>query len=453
MKTPAKTKPAPLIPYFLALTGLVALAWWIAGGIEITVHRQYTGLVDFSLGFVLLAAYACAQMFKTLGLPLLTGYLFAGIVSGPHVAGLLTKDLVENLKLVDELALSFIALSAGGMLRWDFLKERMKAILLNLSFQTFFIFALTCGFFMLTASLFGSFSELSSSQTAALAMLLGVAAVARSPSSAIAVISETRAKGVFTETVLGVTVAMDVVIIVLFTVVLSAAKTMLLPQSPGMWVSMVAVLPEILGALVIGLLLGKAIALYIDRIGKDIPLFLLLFAFSVTRVSIWFEHWVHDLLHVSMTLEPLLICMSAGFTVQNFSRTGPDFLESLDRFSLPVYVLFFALAGAALDLGALLKTWPLAVGLAAVRTVGLLGGSWLAGTLSQDPPLHNRFAWMAYLTQAGVAIGLARLTERQFPEMGLYLTTIVLAAITINQMAGPITFKAVLNMVKETNKR
>jgi hypothetical protein len=94
-------------------------------------------------------------------------------------------------------------------------------------------------------------------------------------------------------------------------------------------------------------------------------------------------------------------------------------------------------------------TWPVATGIATARTIGIFLATWLAGTIQGDPPGHNRIAWMAYLTQAGVAIGLAQLAERQFPDIGVYVTTLVLAVITINQVVGPVTFKVALEMVGE----
>ena len=162
---------------------------------------------------------------------------------------------------------------------------------------------------------------------------------------------------------------------------------------------------------------------------------------------------MEGLFAVSLNLEPLLICMSAGFSVQNFSDMGRFFMDGLERISLPIYVLFFSLAGASLDLDALHIAWPLALSLAVVRGLGILAATWLAGVLNRDPASHRRSAWMAYLTQAGVAIGLAQLAERHFPEIGVYLTTVVLAVITINQVVGPITFKASLNIVGEADKR
>lgn len=94
-------------------------------------------------------------------------------------------------------------------------------------------------------------------------------------------------------------------------------------------------------------------------------------------------------------------------------------------------------------------TWPLAVFLVIVRTIGILGSTVFAGILNNDPPQHRRIAWMAYITQAGVAIGLAQMAQRRFPELGVYLTTLVLAVITINQVVGPITFKVALKMAGE----
>jgi Kef-type K+ transport system membrane component KefB len=156
---------------------------------------------------------------------------------------------------------------------------------------------------------------------------------------------------------------------------------------------------------------------------------------------------------ISLHLEPLLICIGAGFTVRNFSESGNDFMAGLERISLPIYILFFSLAGASLNLDALRMTWPLAVSLTVVRAAGIFGATWLAGKLNRDPPLHSRVAWMAYLTQAGVAIGLAQMAEGHVPEIGMYLTTIVLAVISINQVVGPITFKMSLNMVGEAGRR
>ncbi len=102
---------------------------------------------------------------------------------------------------------------------------------------------------------------------------------------------------------------------------------------------------------------------------------------------------------------------------------------------------------------ALQACWPLAVCFVIVRLFGIFVSTWFAGWLNKDPAVYNRNAWMAYITQAGVAIGLAQIVGRQFPDIGEYLGTVVLAVISINQIIGPILFKKVLHIVGEVQKK
>jgi len=121
--------------------------------------------------------------------------------------------------------------------------------------------------------------------------------------------------------------------------------------------------------------------------------------------------------------------------------------------SLPIYALFFSIAGASLNFNSLILCWPLALCIVGVRMAGLFSGSWLAGVISHDPPVYNRNAWMTYVTQAGVSIGLEQLAASQFPEIGVHLNTVVLAIIAVNQIIGPVTFKMALHRVGENNRR
>ena len=442
----SKNPATNLLALFLIIIFAVCLK-----SFDIESSRQSTGLVNFSLGFLLLAAYLCARILIMARLPLISAYIIAGIIAGPYVSGFLTYDMVQQLRLIDDLALSFIALTAGGALHLQSLKRRSKPIILNIVLITLIVFGLVFMFVVFTGNHFSFTHNLSSAQIIAFAILLGVVSVARSPSSAIAIISECRASGPFTETVLGVTVAMDVLIIVFFTLALTLAKTILSGIGIIDYQAFMALSFEMTASLLIGAALGKGISFYINRSGHDLPLFLLFLAFGVTKISLWLSLFMEEHFNLYLHLEPLLICMSAGFTVQNFSKTGSCFMESLDRIALPIYVLFFSLAGASLNLEALRLCWPLAVCLAMVRAISIFGGTWLAGIINQDPPRHNRNAWMGYLTQAGVAIGLAQLAQRQLPEIGIYLTTVVLAVISINQVVGPVMFKIVLSLVGEAD--
>ncbi len=441
-----------LITYTLSLFVVTLFALWLRK-LDMESSWQQAGMVNFSLGFVMLAAYMSAQILKIARLPLISGYIIVGIIAGPYVSGFLTDDMIARFGFINDIALSFIALTAGGALHLQMLKKRRKVIMLNIVLLTVIVFGFVFIFFVFMGNHFSLIRNLSSIQVIAFAVLVGVVAVARSPSSAIAIISESRASGPFTETVLGITVAMDVLIIILFTVALTVARIIL--GGSGMLDTQVfmAVSMEIAVSFSLGALLGKGISFYIDRIRHDLPLFLLFLAFGVSKISMWLSNSMEINFDIHLHLEPLLICMSAGFTIQNFSKTGSYFMDSLEGISLPVYVLFFSLAGASLNFGALKLCWLLTLCLAVVRVTGIFCATWLAGTIAKDTPLYNRNAWMAYITQAGVAIGLAQMAELEFPGIGVYLTTVILALIFVNQVVGPVTFKAVLNLVGEVKIR
>ena len=430
---------------------LVGFAFWVKI-MDMGSHWQQAGLTTFSLGFILLAAYITAQILRIAGLPLISGYIFVGILAGPYMTGFLSHDMVTRFRLVDDLALSFIALTAGGTLHLQFLRKRGKAIAINILLLTLVVFVVVFFSFFFMVRRLNLMPNLTDPQIMVLACLLGVIAVARSPSSAIAIINECRASGMFTTTVLGVTVAMDVLIIVFFTLAMTVSEIIMGAGTAVDFRLITGLTLAVAGSMVLGIVLGKGISLYIGKVGHDLSLFLLFFAFSVFKACLWFNQFMEAHFAVSLHLEPLLICISAGFTVQNFSKYGYIFMEAMERFALPIFVLFFSIAGASLNLDALLMTWPLAAFLVVIRTLGIFGSTWVAGILNRDSSQHRRIAWMAYITQAGVAIGLAQLAQRRFPELGVYLTTLVLAVITINQVVGPITFKIALKKAGEVEQ-
>ncbi len=434
----------------LTLTTLIAFAFFIKlSGVESS--WQESGFINFSFAFVLLAAYLSAHLLKNIKLPMLSGYILAGILAGPYVSGFLSKEIVSQFQLIDDLALNFIAFSAGGALHMNALGHIRKSLFLNIISQSILIFFLVGLFLFFAGSFFDFTKHMSTSSLVAFAILMGVIAIARSPSSAMAIISETKARGIFTDTILGVTVTIDVIVIVFFTFALTAVK-LIMSGNSAVEIQIFAVLfTEIAISIFAGILLGKCIAFYIKRIGHDLPLFLLFTAFAIAKIVLVLSYYMDIHFHVHLALEPLLVCMSAGFTIQNFSTTGQKFEETLNTMSLPIYILFFSIAGAALDLEALKLCWPVAVFIVCIRMVGIFAATFFSSYLNGDPPVYRSVSWMAYITQAGVAIGLAQIVKAQFPEIGLYLTTVVLAVITINQIIGPVTLKAALGFVGETN--
>ncbi len=434
------------IGVFLVLVLLIAWASGIPPGDAPGAH---TTLV---VGLLLLSGHIAGHLLSSLSLPRITGYLCVGLLMGPYLLGFLTVDTVENLGFLNELAVAFIALAAGGELRVAELRDRMRVILLVIASLTVVVFAIVTLFITLSRSLLPFTAPFSGLQVLALGMLFGVLAVARSPSSAIAIISETRAHGPFTETALGVTVAMDVFVIVLFAAAVSFCEVVMSPAA-SLDLAFVATLgAEILVGIGVGLILGWGLAFYIDRVRVNLPLLLLGTALLVTSISPGLAEYMKAAHDLSLRLEPLLICVTAGFTVQNYSRQGTQFIGAVNAVSLPVYVLFFTLAGAGLNLNALQQTWTVALLLAAVRAAAVFLGAYTGGRLGGDPPRLNRIAGMAYLTQAGVSLGLALEVVRRFPTWGDAFVTVVVAVIAINQMVGPIAMKRVLIQAGEAHK-
>jgi Kef-type K+ transport system membrane component KefB len=176
-------------------------------------------------------------------------------------------------------------------------------------------------------------------------------------------------------------------------------------------------------------------------------------AFMVTFVSTQFGVLLDDLYQVQFHVEPMLICVTAGFWVQNFSRAGGPLMEQIDRSSLPIYVVLFGLTGAALDVESLRQSWLVAVLLVLVR----LAMMWLSGYAgargSDDPPAFQRLLGLAFSTQAGVSLGLAAIVVRRFPGWGAELATTLVGVIALNQIIGPIALKYALNAVGEARAR
>jgi len=338
----------------------------------------------------------------------------------------------------------------GGELRLAALRERRRVILWTVALQTVLVLVGVTAVVTLARPLLPFLAGRPILHVAAVATIIGTFAVARSPSSIIAIISECKARGPFTEMVLGVTVVMDVLVIMLFAVVVSVSEVLIAPGAGMDFGLLMMMSVEILGAVIVGVMLGWLIALYIRRVRADLMIFILGVAFLVTFVSrhggLLLDRWYG--LHLQ--LEPMLICITAGFVVQNFSREGDRFMAKIDRGSLPIYVVFFALAGAALQIEALRGSWLVALIIVVARALLIWVGAYLGARFGGDPPRYWKQSGLGFVTQAGVSLGLAAIVMSRFPDWGAPLGTIIVAVITINQVVGPPGFKVALNAVGET---
>ena len=196
-------------------------------------------------------------------------------------------------------------------------------------------------------------------------------------------------------------------------------------------------------------LLRRGIIFLVQKVGVELPIIIAGMGFLVIKFCHGLGDYFQDVHDVSVNLEPLLICMAAGFTVQNFSDQGDRFLHSMNRVSLPIYVGFFAVTGASIQLDVLKAGWLLGIVVVVTRGAMIFVGSYLSGRAAGDSPTIYKNAWLGFVTQAGVSLGLVAEVARRFPEIGVHIQTILIAAITLNQVVGPVAFKYVLGKVGE----
>ncbi|MFO8164008.1 MAG: cation:proton antiporter [Desulfatiglandales bacterium] len=403
------------------------------------------------LGTMLLGAYCFGFILEQIGLPRIVGYILAGLLMGPFFLKFYTLAEINNLNFINQLALAFIALCAGGELRLASIRKLLKSILYYISGVTIVVFTGTTLAIFTLSALMPFMANFPPALRLAVSTIFGTIAVARSPSSAIAIISETKAKGSYTDIVLSVTVAMDVFIIILFAVVISVTQVFIV-HSGGMNLSLLSSLSfEIAVSFLIGFLLGKFIVFLLENVHMEFPVVIITMGFIVIEFSHFLGEYLHEVHDIGLTIEPLLICMAAGFTVQNFSEHGESFLERMDRVSMPIYIAFFAMTGASINLNVLRTGWLLGLIIVTVRLVSIYLGSYLSGRLAKNEPIIYKNAWLGFITQAGVSLGLIIEVSRRFPDFGPYIQTILTAAIIINQVIGPVAFKLGLKKVGETN--
>jgi Kef-type K+ transport system membrane component KefB len=165
---------------------------------------------------------------------------------------------------------------------------------------------------------------------------------------------------------------------------------------------------------------------------------LILFAVLVT----FFGSEIARLMHV----ETLLTLLTAGFVTENISRRddGAALRHAMERSGAPVFVVFFALAGAAMALDEVAQVWPLVIPIVAVRTAAIWAGSRLGARQAKVEAPADRLVWMGLISQAGVAIGLATVIAEVYPTRGAPIRTLFLATLAVNQTLGPVLFRLAL---------
>ena len=389
-----------------------------------------------------------------INLPLITGFMATGVLAGPYVLNLISKDTVTDLRILDEISLSFIAFAAGSELYLNDLKSRFKSIKWNtilLTVITFHVGGLAIFFLSEKVSFLAS---LPITSKIAISLLGGSILSARSPSSAIAIIKELRAKGPFTQTFLGVTVITDVIVIVLYSINASIADALEI-NIPFNLSFLMLLAVELIASISIGLALGQILKFMFS---KNIPKYIkgaifLALGLAIYQLTYFTKEYTLNNFSAEISLEPLLICMIASFYVANFTHHRLEIIDLVHIIGPTIYIAFFTLTGASFQIDVFQSVWKVSIILFALRLVSIFIGSFLGGIIAGDPPISNKVGWMGYVTQAGVGLGLAKEVSVHFPGWGPSFATLMISVIVMNQIIGPILFRTSLFLVKEAHPK
>jgi Kef-type K+ transport system membrane component KefB len=392
------------------------------------VETEGSGAADplmlAAIGFVILAAFAIAELLGKLGLPKLTGYVLSGIVLGPYLGDVLTHAVVDQMGMFQTLALGLIALMAGLQIDARALAQLSRTLIATTAAKLMFAAPLVAATLIGAELLWHPLGIASTPLVLAVGLVFGALSLGTSPAIALAIISETRAKGRLSELVLGSAAIKDLLVIVALSLGLAVANTVGGAGSTGSQLGL-QIARELGGSLLAGVLVGALLIAYMRWIQAE----MLLFVAAIVLVGAE--------LAAVLQLELLLIFIVAGFTVRNLSEHARELLPPLEMVSLPVFVVFFTTAGADIDFPAMLGVLPLALLFVLVRALGYWASAKFGNWVGDEPPAIARNAWYSYLPQAGVTLGLVAFASSEAQVLSDEVFTLGLACVAINLLLGP----------------
>jgi Kef-type K+ transport system membrane component KefB len=389
-------------------------------------------------GFVLLAASVGGALAVQFNLPRITGYIVVGILAGPSVLSLIPASAVENLRLIDEFALALIAMLAGGEIKARELRPAAKTLTFTTLAVVVVVWLGVAVAVLAVSPLLPFLDGLPFSATVGLALLLGVWAANSSPDLTIGVIEETGARGKLSEAILGTTIIKDIVVIVLFTLVLSlVAPLMGIGEGGFEWGVLLEIAQEFGGAIALGAGLGIVFSHYLGEEEERTPFATFLFAY----VLIVIVHRLH--------VELMLTAITAGFVIENVTVCGDQLIRGIKSVSVVIFAFFFTVAGAGLELGAVGAFWIAALVIFGARLLFTYLGAHLGMRLAGAEGEIRERTWKGLISQGGVTLGLVVLIESAFPQLGPEVVALGMAVILGNILIGPVMLKAALPQTSE----
>ena len=404
-----------------------------------------------AIGLAMFAGLFLSRLTSRYNLPDVTSYLVAGLLIGPlglgalgipHL-GLPSFEFVEKLSLISDVSLGFIAFSIGNEFRMEELKHIGRQATVIAIFQ-----ALAATSFvdvgLLVLHLF-----LGDALPVSTCIVLGAIATATAPAATVMVINQYKAKGPLTSILLPIVALDDAVGLIVFAVSTGVAKAL----TSGT-VNLVSVLVnpaiEIVASLALGAALGWVFSVVekffnsrSKRLSLAVAFVFLCTAFS--KVELDFAYGV------SIGFSPLLVCMMCGTIFCNLCDFSEEIMYRTDRWTAPVYVLFFVLSGAELDLRVFASAAVVGIGLVymIMRSAGKIIGADISSRFMKCPPTVCRYLGITLLPQAGVALGMSATVAADFGAEGTIMRTIVIFSVLIYELVGPILTKMALSAAGE----
>ncbi len=381
----------------------------------------------FVIGLFLMfggSAYALAEYLR---LPRVTLLVISGLVVGPSVLDWVPHGIVDLFPTISYIALSMVAFRLGEVfIDFDIQKKGLQVLTIS-GVKACLAAALVFG---ITLAIRGD---------VILGLLLAGLAPASAPAAVLDVISETKAKGPLTSTIVSVLALDNIIGITLFSIFLLIAKSLivegdLLPELiAGIW--------NVGGAFLLGFCLGWPMARLTGRLKRGKPSLLEVTGFVLLCAGLAYQ------LHISY----LLACIVLGATVaKNRAQPKKNIFFTVEDVSEPFLVVFFLLAGCELELSALQALGLTGIFYILARCIGFLVGGSLAARLVQVEPVIQRHIGWCLFPQAGVALGLAVLTLDYFPELGQILVSIIVSTTVVFELFGPTVTRWRLHQSQET---
>jgi Kef-type K+ transport system membrane component KefB len=375
------------------------------------------------LGVAALIGWLGGKLFQYLKIPRVVGYIVIGLLLGDSFARILSVELVTELSPLTDLALALIGLMVGGELKKSVFQRfgrQMITILLCEGLAAFALVSLLVTWF---------------TGEPALGLVLGALASATAPAATVDVLWEYKSRGPLTTTILGIVALDDGLALVLYGFAVAFATVLLVGGPPSWGESIGRPLLEIFGSVGLGIAAGSGLTWLLRRVqGQEDLLVLMLGAVLIVAG-----------VARSLDLSLILAEMALGVTLVNSApNTSRAAFEVIKGITPPIYILFFVLVGARLQVDLLPQMGLLGLLYVAGRTAGKFAGSWLGGTLSHAPEPVRKYLGFALFSQAGVAVGLALDVAQRFAqsglaaqEMGAFVINVIGATTFLVQIIGP----------------